>query len=154
MYEKDKKRIIVLDRDLKDISQEDIKNFMKKVLGRHYENLKNRGAGWSFPSFQENLFKEWISNQSEPKVEHQSVVEIANPTTEQENTESTIETSTISDPPPCVLETDDIVKDIKPILVEVSTQTEEIPNKKEENTTYKFDIDPALQLFGKQWLMG
>lgn len=59
-YEKDKKRIIVLDTDLKDIKSEDVKNFMKVVVGRHYGNLKNRGSGWSFPAFQEQVFLDWL----------------------------------------------------------------------------------------------
>lgn len=61
-FENDKKRIVLLDKDLKNIPLDDLKAFMKKVIGRHYENLKNRGSGWTFPAFQEPVFMEWMDS--------------------------------------------------------------------------------------------
>lgn len=53
----DKKRVIVLDKDI-DIPEEQWRNVMRRVIGRHYQNLKNRGAGWTFPHHSLTLFKQ------------------------------------------------------------------------------------------------
>lgn len=49
-YEVDKKRIIVLDEHLDGFDREEWKKIMTRVLGRHYDELKGYGAGWTFPS--------------------------------------------------------------------------------------------------------
>lgn len=65
-FEKDKKRIVLLDKDLDTVPPDQLKLFMKKVIGRHYDNLKNRGSGWTFPAFQEPSLLEWIESLDSP----------------------------------------------------------------------------------------
>jgi hypothetical protein len=65
----EKKRIVILDKDLEGVDMEEWKRIMRHVLGRHYRTIKNyEGSGWTFPSHALEIFESMISKLMPPQV--------------------------------------------------------------------------------------
>lgn len=124
-YECEKKRIIILDKDLDHLPKEKIQAFMKRVIGRHYHNLNKKGPGYSFSIFHEPALKEWIETLSSPSSETTTTNEIA-------------------------VQTELIEEDIGKVDQETQTDTREISDQFQ----YKFDVDPIFYELGRRWMMG
>lgn len=59
-FQKDKKRVIVEDKDIEGIPDSEWRTLMKRVLGRHYADLARHGPSWTFPVHSLPVFEEWV----------------------------------------------------------------------------------------------
>lgn len=127
-YQKEKKRIVIPDKELEGIPEDEVRQFMKKVLARHYASLKNVGSGWSFQISHEPALLEWIQNTSpSPPPNEQE---------EEKDDDKLVQTRNV------IVETEPA-----PEKTDACTQTDETLVH-----VYTYDIHPSIKEFGLKWL--
>ena len=141
----EKKRILVMDEDLVGVDMDKWKMIMRIVLGRHYDNIQKQGPGWSFPLHTQQVFETHLQNLYEPPPSPPPYID---------STPSIITTTTIA--------TDEksTSTDTIHLSVDCATQTTMssplsrvvVSSSTLKSGGYKYDIDPHLVRFRKQWL--
>lgn len=63
-YIEDKKRVIVLEKDIM-MADAEWRQVMRHVLGRHYENIQKKGKGWTFPLHFLDTFRSMVEGKED-----------------------------------------------------------------------------------------
>ena len=127
-YVVQKKRVVVMDGDIT-IQEEVWRNIMRHVLGRHFDNLRGKGPGWSFSHTHLDTFSNMVEKLQEESLETSS-------SKSQEEECSEVGTQTTSG--------------LEEECSEVGTQTS---SGTEETTphVYRFDVDDQVRSFVDNW---
>lgn len=141
-YVEDKKRVIVLDKDIEGLDDKEWKGIMRRVLGRHYQNLKKMGPGWTFPHHSLSSFEEMVAALADSS----NVVDVKQeeePDMIMKTTTTTTSTSTM---------TDNKVRDKCTQTIAIKVVATPSFYSESQPYRYKYDVDESMREFCRKWL--
>lgn len=150
-YVVQKKRVVVMDCDIT-IQEEIWRKIMRHVLGRHFDNLRGKGPGWSFSHTHLDTFSSMVEKLQEGCPETSGLME---------ESFSEVGTQTSSEPAE-----EEFSSDVEKLqegcpeptsgseeeeCPEVGTQTSSSPEKETLLHMYRFDVDDQVRSYVDHW---